>query len=294
VRVLPAFLVAALVVLPAACGERKDGPGPGAGGKGRADTDLTGLSRGTLSARVTAALDRGDFPGAEAALDALIRDHGGAGELPDGRTLSPEAMVGAVFESAVERARRQVDGPAPDRGEAERALAVAERRMPGDETAAASLALARAWVGLRSLDDVRTPLAQHDGPRVLAVADDFDLGEMLYVRSLRRWSEEGGPEGLRVAVVPMLRGWVRVGIRRTRAKDKDEERRAVAARLAGSGVVLEPEPPDADAFAKTLGLSGQDAAVLVFDRAGRLVARLSGRNFDPAVLDTVVQKVTSR
>jgi hypothetical protein len=270
----------------AACGDRSDDgartpePDPG--------------SRGALSASLRAALDAGDLAAAEAALARLRRDHDGAGEMPDGRTLSPAAMSGAVFDAAVAEARRAIEGPAPDRAKAERALAAAARHLPDDEASAASLHAARRWVGLATLGDVATPLAAHAGARVLAVADDHDLGELALLRSLRRWSADGAAEGLRVGLLPMYRGWIRVGIRRTRAKDRDEERRAVAARLTGTDVALEPEPPDADALAAALGLPGQDSAVLVFDRAGRLVARLSGRNLDPSVLDAVVQRAASR
>lgn len=285
-RVVPVFLLAAgLAVLPAACGERKAGPGPGADGEspagGRADTTPEPESRGALSTRLRERLAAGDLVAAEAALEGLIRAYDGEGELPDGRTLSPEAMSGAVFDVAVERARQAVEGPGPDRAAAERALAVAKRRLPEEPDAVTSRALAERWVNLRALGDLTTPLAAHDGPRVVAVADDYDLAEMLFVRALRRWSAEGGPDGLRVAVVPLLTGWVRVGIRRTKAKDRAEERRSVAARLTDTGVALEPEPADAGAAAADFGLPERTSAVLVFDRAGHLVGRLSGRNLDP-------------
>jgi hypothetical protein len=294
VRVAPDRLLLALLALVAGCGERADRR-EGARDPANRAPGTDAESRGALSARLRAALDAGDLDGAQAALAGLVRDHAGAGEMPDGRTLSPAAMAGAVFDAAVAKARSAIEGPAPDRARAEHALDVAAQRLPEEADSRAALEAARRWVALRALGDLeKTALAPHTGARVVAVADDFDLGEMALSRALRRWSAEGAPDGLRVGLVPMFRGWVRVGIRRTRAKDRDEERRAVAARLAGTGVVLEPEPGDADAVAADLGLLGQDAAILVFDRAGRLLARLSGRNLDPALLDGAVQKAASR
>jgi|GEM_PF-4434933 len=99
--------------------------------------------------------------------------------------------------------------------------------------------------------------------------------------------------GLRVGVLPPHRGYVRVGIRRTRAHDPDGERRAFAARLTPSGLPLEPEP-SASAANADLGLLGQDMALLIAARAGRFVARLSGRALNPGLLEAAVQRVGSR
>jgi hypothetical protein len=129
---------------------------------------------------------------------------------------------------------------------------------------------------------------------VVVAADDYDLAEPSLMRPLARWAKEGAAAGLRVGVLPLHRGYVRVGTRRTRAQDRDEERRAVAARLADTLVVLEPEPSDAAAAAADLGLVGQDHALLVADREGRIVARLSGRHLDLAAVEGAVQRVGSR
>src|SRR5688500_17457466 len=77
----------------AACGDHSsdDARTPDAGERPDAG------SRGALSATLRKALEVGDLAAAEAALERLQRDHEGAGEMPDGRTLSAEAMSGAVF-----------------------------------------------------------------------------------------------------------------------------------------------------------------------------------------------------
>jgi hypothetical protein len=255
-------------------------------------------SRAALSRALRDALDRGDLETARTALAGLDEHHEGAGELPDGRRLSPEAIVGAVFDAAIAAARTRSEGTAPDRPGAEAALAHAEALAPrlgeADASVEPTLAAARRYVTLRRLTDLRTPLAAHEGPRVLVACDDYDLGEPLLLPRLRRWHEEGAAVGLRVAVLPLKHGYVRVGMRRVRAEDPEEERRALAKRLEGSGVAIEPEPARLDAVLADLGLVGQDMALFVFDRVGQLVARLSGRGLDPAELEVAVQRVGSR
>jgi hypothetical protein len=283
-----------LGLLVGACGPQDDRPGDGAGPG--AEPGPADESRAAVSARLRERLDADDLDAAHAALLVLRRDHEGRGELPDGRVLAPEALTGAVFDQAIALARRDVSGPRADVERAARRLRVAESLAPDlDETEAPlALAAARRWVALDTLARLATPLAPHPGPRVVVAADDFDLGEPSLARPLARWAKEGAAAGLRVGVLPLLRGYVRVGTRRTRAQDVDEERRAVAARLADTLVVLEPEPADATAAAADLGLLGRDVAVLVADREGRIVARLAGRGLDLDALEGAVQRVGSR
>lgn len=290
-----AIRLGSVALLLASCGreEPPDAPLPSASVP---DAPVPDSSLQGRSAALRRALDAHDLAAAAGALALLVREHGGASEMPDGRRLPPGATVGAVFDEALAEARRAIDGAAPDRERAERALVLADELGPevGDGESLNALLAAQRWVALRTLTDLATPLAPHEGPRVVVVADDYDLGEAALRRPLVRWAREGAAGGLRVGVVPMQRGWVRVGIRRTRARDRDEERGAMARRLEGTGLVLEPEPPDADAVAQDVGLQGQESAVLVVDRAGRIAARLAGRNLDPSGLDAVVQKVGSR
>ena len=260
------------------------------------DDPASNTGRAALSRALRSALDEGNPEQAHTALLGLQQQHGGSGELADGRVLSAQALTGAVFDAAVAAARARASGTAPSRERAAAALAVAELLSSEiqDDEGLRALAAASRWVALERLGDLGTPLAAHEGPRVIVAADDFDLGEPGLVRALVRWQEEGRSAGLRVAVLPLYRGYVRVGIRRTRAQDQDEERRALATRLAPSGLSLEPEPQSAAATSADLGLLGQDMAIVVADRTGRLVARLSGRALDPALLEAAVQRVGSR
>ncbi len=251
-------------------------------------------TRARASARLRAALDARELAAAAAALDDLVERHGGLFELPDGRVLPEGAALGAVLDAAVAHARQAVERVPP--GSAEAALALAERLAPEapDEEARAALAAARRYAALHGVGDLGPLLAPHDGPRVLVVADDFDLGEPGATAALARWAAAGRAGGLRVGVLPMLRGWVRVGTRRVRARDRDEQRTALAARLAGTGAELEPEPASAQEAAAALGLLRQDQAVLVFARTGALVARRAGRSLPLAELDAAVERAATR
>lgn len=257
-------------------------------------------TRSALSAGLREALSDRDLPRAADLLARLEADHDGRFELPDGRVLARGAAQGAVLDGAVAAAREAVERLPADPAAAQRALAVAEG-LPAagadggaDPEELRALGAARRYCALARLGDLATPTAPHAGPRVLVVADDFDLGEPGVVPHLVRWARENRAGGLRVGVLPMFRGLVRVGMRRTRARDLDEERAAVARRLAHTGVDLEPEPTSAAAAAADLGLLGQDMAVLVFERGGGLVARRAGRGLDLAALDAAVERAASR
>jgi hypothetical protein len=288
-------LLVAGATLVGACGEEAPPP---AAPPPALPAPADGVSRAALSARLDHALEDHDLEAALGALDLLQRHHEGRSETSRGEERAPEATLGAVFDAALADARRAIDGPAPDRPRAERALSIARDLAPGvrDQASFKASAAARRWVGLTALTDLKTPLASHPGPRVLVVGDDYDLAEAYLLAALIRWLAWGSRDGLRVGVLPMHHGFVRMGTRRTPADGREEERGSLERRLAATapGAVLEPEPPDAAVAAADLGLLGMDSAVLVLDRTGRIVARLSGRNLDPSALDVVVQKVLSR
>ena len=45
-------------------------------------------------------------------------------------------------------------------------------------------------------------------------------------------------------------------------------------------------------LAELMGLEGQEVGLLIVDKRGRIVARMSGTGLDPRALDPVIQKVT--
>jgi hypothetical protein len=158
-----------------------------------------------------------------------------------------------------------------------------ERRVEGTQ----------AWIGLREVEDLGTQVASHDGPRVVLLVDDFQLGEALLGDVAARWAQEGRKSGLRVGVLPILRGRVRAGMRRVRAS-ATEERASLAARAVAAGLDVEKGGLTSDAALEAFGLDAEEGAILVFTRDGRIVGRRIERILDPRPLSAVVERVTSR
>jgi hypothetical protein len=236
------------------------------------------------SACLRRALETGDPAGAQRAYLVLDRWFGGSARA-GGRLLGRPAVAGAVLDAALERARADLVEPL---------LSMAEALVPAteDAEAPARLARARTWVRLARRGDLPR-LPPHEGPEVVLYADDFHLGETLLLSVLGRWAREGAAGGLRVTVVPLARGIVRHGMRRVPAPQA-EERAAVEARVAGTGLGLAPASLPAGEAGGRLGLEAEAAAVFVLDRAGAIRGRLSSPIPDPRALDEVVQRVGSR
>jgi hypothetical protein len=197
------------------------------------------------------------------------------------------AVEGAVFEEAVQVARARVEGATPD-DSARRALEIAEElaRTPEDQE---SVALARAYVAL-AVDPhawrAFLPTGIPEGACAVVVSDDFALGEPILPSVMKRWSKS-----MPVVLVGRQTGEVREGMRRAKAGPMEEARvfgrraRELGVKLAG---LLEAGSKEEQA----LGISGPGAWVLLVDREGRLVARLSGIVLDPRPLDPVVRRLT--
>ena len=114
---------------------------------------------------------------------------------------------------------------------------------------------------------------------------------------LIRWVREGEAAGLRLLVVPVTRGYRRVGIRRVPAS-REEERASVAEHAAAKPLALRPEAlapsiDDAEAVER-LGLPTGETAVFLLDPAGRIAARLAAKLPDLAPLDAAVQRASAR
>ncbi len=217
----------------------------------------------------------------------------GEGRTRRGRVLKADILREGFVDAAVRIARTAIEGPAPDRAQALAAAGAAGLALSDEsEELQAGIAAARRWVKLRQLDTALVPLANHEGPRVVALVDDFALGEAILPSVLGRWQRDLSPMGLRVSVVPFLTGTVRVGIRRLRAQDARAELDSIRNRLIARRVMVEKAA--ATDLHDKLGLEAGRCALFVIDRKGKIVARISGPTLDPRQLETVVQKVASR
>jgi hypothetical protein len=259
------------------------------GGRGRGEA-----RQAVLTAWLTLEIDGGRVEEAEKAYRALVEEYDGVGRDAGRGTLPRDALAGGLYESAVEQARRRIEGSNPDLVSARSALGVADAlAKEAEEPDLAQLGTrGRAWVERTTLADLVGRVETHDGPRVVALLDDFLLGDTVIASVLERWSKEGADSGLRVGVLPILRGHVREGIRRVRV-DTARERAHIAARFGKNAVHLEPGV-FTDAEAAAWGVPSGEGAVLLTDRTGRVVARVCSRNPDPRALDEAVQRVLGR
>jgi len=273
-------------------------------------------TRIALTWRIRLALQNGRVEIAVLQLELLEQHFEGRGESPEGRTLTHRMLTLGIFEEALLEARRRIEGCRPDRDAATGALDLAEALLgSGDDPDRERVAVLRRLI---RIDDARTLLA-HAGvevttpetarPWVAVFADDFALGEVPFTDVLARWQREGKPAGLRVEVVPVIRGQVRVGIRLMPAESVAAEIGSIKARLDAADLVLAGASPQGriadlrpqnkvpgvhrDAL-EALGLGPQDLLILLIDARGRIVARLSGRSPELRDLDPTLQRLVSR
>lgn len=256
-------------------------------------------SRVVLTWRLRLALQDGDVETALRRLHMLEDLFDGEGRSPEGRTLAADVVRGALFDEALYQARVRIEGAKPDRKGAESALAIAGEMSDGEQASAARVRETETWIGLDRLDDLDSAVkpaprrgAARPTPCVLVVADDFALGESVFIGVLERWQRDGKPAGLEVRVLPVFNGQVRMGIRRVPAEE-DEARASIEERVARAGLVNDGAVVRGEAL-QAVGLGPQEAVVLVANADGRIIARQSGRSPDPRELDVVVEKLISR
>lgn len=246
-----------------------------------------------LTWRMQRALEAGEAMTGYVSFTSLWRHFKGEGRTPRGRVLKADILREGFVDAAVRIARTAIEGPTPDRAQAVAAAGTAGMALEDAAgEAEAGITAARRWIDLRELDEPLVSLASHDGPRIVALVDDFALGEAILPSVLGRWQRDLGPMGLRVSVVPFLTGTVRVGIRRLQAQDAKAEVDSIRNRLIARKVKV--EQPAADDLHAQLGLEAGRCALFVIDRKGKILARISGPTIDPRKLETVVQRVASR
>lgn len=277
-------------------------------------------TRVALTWRIRQALQTGDVEEAVRQNALLRQDFEGRGESPEGRVLTPRMLRLGIFEEALLQGRRRMEGTRPRPAAAKAALDLAEGLLAdGDEVDRARLTKLRCLV---ETDDAQSVLAHarvelraaprgpgKSPPWIVAFADDFALGEVLFTEVLGRWQREGEEAGLRIEIVPVLRGHVRVGIRRMPADSVEEELASMRARIDAAGLFLAGSTPQsrlADLSAthgqpgvgrealEALGLDPQELLVLLIDARGRIVARLAGKQPELRDLDPVLQRLISR
>ena len=279
------------------------------------DTEETQI---VLTWRIRMALQDGSIERAVDQWKLLLQHYEGHGVSPEGRGLTPEMIRLGLIDDARLLARRRAEGPKPNALGAESAWKHgADLLTPHDVEDADRLERARRWalwdtfdrwcaeVGAKpgpALGDPDTP-SPDARPFVVVVSDDFALGEAVFQGVLARWMRDGKDAGLVGVLVPVRRGEVRRGMRRVAAADPREETAAFEEDAAKAGLVttwttasglFAARFDEGAALAEAMGLERQETALLVVDRRGRIVARLSGTGLDPRVLDPVIQKVTGR
>lgn len=283
------------------------------------DTEETQV---VLTWRLRVALQDGRLADALAAREALLAGYGGHGVSPEGRGLTPDMIRLGLMEEARLLARRRIEGAQPDQTAALATLDAAEALLAKDDAEdRARVAATRAWVTAHDMGAVLASVQATAGPGlgappgvsrasgalphafIVVLADDFALGEVILADVLRRWLREGKASGLTGVLLPIRRGEIRLGLRRVPVATEAEETDALRAHAQRIGLRQTSEPGsglvagtlrDGAALAKAMGLEGQEAGLLIVDRRGRIVGRLSGVGIDPRVLDPVIQKLTSR
>ncbi len=260
----------------------------------------TDETRTVLTWRMRLALQDGDVEKALRRLHMLQDLFGGEGLSPEGRTLPEDVMVGALFDESLYQARIRIEGPKPDLKRAQSTLDIARGTSDGSEEAGKRIRETDAWVGLAALHefDLVVPTGVPRGtfrrwPCILVVADDFALGEGVFMSVLERWQRDGKSSGVEVLVLPVLSGQIRVGIRRLPAEAPEAENESIAERVKKAGLTRDPGFVRASDLTK-IGLGPQETAILVANKEGQIIARLSGTNVDPRELDVVVERLISR
>lgn len=262
-------------------------------------------TRIALTWRIRTALQDGKVESALPDYTLLEDRFADEGVSPEGRRLPGRILRAGIFEEALARARERIEGGRPNRAAAQRALAVApallEPQGGADHKLWIDLARVDQWVDLARVEELAPPwnarLLGASGPRVLVFADDFTLGEVVFAGVLERWQRDGRDGGLRVLVVPVVRGQVRMGLRLIPAESVEEELASIRTRCRSIGLEVAGAPEERASTSQLetwWGLGAQDVAILVIDTEGRIVGRMAGTNLDPRPLDRVIQRLVSR
>lgn len=258
-------------------------------------------SRIVITWRLRMALQEGDVE------TALRRHHmledlfDGEGRSPEGRLLPSEVIAGSIFDESLLRARLRMEGAKPDLESARQALEIARETADHDDTEATSrIEETVAWIELTHIRDLAAPLkfprAIETGPRIVVLADDFALGEAVFISVLERWQRDGRAAGVAVELVPVITGQVRMGIRRVPADSTRAERATIRQRAQKAGLAISRAVPKGipAAALQAIGLGPQATALLIVNTEGKIIARESGKNIDPRALDLAVERLISR
>lgn len=252
----------------------------------------TAANRVALTWRLGRRLQRDKLEEAVADLDALEVQFEGSGRTPAGVTLASDALRDGLARAAFELARRRRDGSEPHVEAASQALAIglARQTTQGDPLLAAT---SKRWVEATTAAELwegPPPFRIGPRPQVVVVADAFGLAQESFAGQLTRWVEEGAVRDVVVAVLPVDRPYIVVGTRRVPAADPVAARRAFVGRAQALGLrVFEAE--NAGDPAMQLGLADAQAAVLLLDASGRIVARLQGKGLDLQRVEGAWQKL---
>jgi hypothetical protein len=253
-----------------------------------------------LTWRLLERLSRGATEGARGDLALLRARHAGEGRMRSGRTVRADLLEAAACSQSLDAARALAEGPTPDVRAARAALAFAQELADGcaPEEAARVRGLAT-WVTAEEARELVQALRPEGGREaaasaaVLAVADDFTLGEPVFSGVLDRWGRQARAAGLSVAVLGCLRGQVRVGMRRVPAQSREDEESALRERARALGLEVVGFCVE-EALEAGLGLDPLDAVLWLAGADGRVVARLSGRNPDPREVEAAFQRLVTR
>lgn len=223
----------------------------------------------------------------------LRRDFGGEGRTRLGRRMTSYMLRVGLAAACSKAARAAIEGGRPDPDRAAFALDLARRYLPeNEEEDAALLAGLERWVALDRLEGLGLVLPAHAGPRVVAIVDTFALGEAVLPSVLGRWQRQHRDKGLQVTLVPVRTGQVRVGLRRVPVERPAEEQAVF--RAAAKAGKLTIAPATDPALARSFGRDQGHCLLVLADRRGRIVARLSGHTLDPLSLEALLQRVVSR
>lgn len=259
---------------------------------------LTGTQETQIVAtwRMQRAVASGDLANAKGNHQVLVHQFDGTARTPQGRVLKARLVRMGLATGGLKAAMAAMEGPTPDRAQADQAL----RHVHDWDADTPELEEVRRWVRLDRLADLGLKLPTHQGPRVVVVATHFALGEVVLPQVLKRWQRDLGSLGLQVTVVPYVTGQVRVGMRTVPARDPQTELATIRRTITSLGLTAATSV-DTEALQRTMPTDiGVDtgiadySAVFVVSRAGRIVARISGRTVDPQSLNDVVHRIASR
>ncbi|MDJ0522384.1 MAG: hypothetical protein QNJ90_09980 [Planctomycetota bacterium] len=249
--------------------------------------------------RLQLALRDGDVERADTLQALLLERFDGRGQYPAGRELPLDAVRLGIFEEALLAARRRIEGVRPDVTAAQSALDVAGRMLvPDEKEDHERLAGTRAWIERTDVTELlatigsKAPISDKVQATVVVIADDFALGEPLFFEVLKQWRDNHPEARFDRVCVPLLRGQVRFGLRLVPAESEEAELASIDKRCSEAGLARE-KPLSVERLA-SLGMVTGEAALLLADGKGRIVARLSGRNIDPRVLEPALQRLLSR